>query len=97
MTKVKFNTKLEHEYIANFKALQEGFKKVNAEKVGVVFSFQFKKQNCIFIFALLSFSFFFLLLIYVLYPSEKFKRVCCFKYLLHCFFKLKYTHMIFLN
>ena len=35
MTKVKFNTKLEHEYIANYKALQEAFKKVNAEKVGV--------------------------------------------------------------
>ena len=41
MTKVKFNTKLEHEYIANFKALQEGFKKVNAEKVGVAFFFLF--------------------------------------------------------
>jgi hypothetical protein len=35
MKKVKYDTKLEHEYIANYKALQEGFKKVNAEKVGV--------------------------------------------------------------
>lgn len=33
MKKVKYDTKLEHEYIANYKALQEGFKKVNAEKV----------------------------------------------------------------
>jgi hypothetical protein len=40
MTKVKFNTKLEHEYIANYKALQEAFKKVNAEKVGVLKYFQ---------------------------------------------------------
>ena len=35
MKKVKFDTKLEHEYINNFKILQEGFKKVNVEKVGV--------------------------------------------------------------
>ena len=34
MKKVKFDTKLEHEYINNFKCLQEGFKKVNVEKVG---------------------------------------------------------------
>lgn len=33
MKKVKFDTKLEHEYINNFKALQEGFKKLNVEKV----------------------------------------------------------------
>jgi hypothetical protein len=31
--KVKFDTKLEHEYINNYKCLQEGFKKVNVEKV----------------------------------------------------------------
>lgn len=35
MKKVKFDTKLEHEYINNFKILQEGFKKVNVEKVCV--------------------------------------------------------------
>lgn len=33
MKKVKFDTKLEHEYINNYKNLQEGFKKVNVEKV----------------------------------------------------------------
>lgn len=33
MKKVKFDTKLEHEYISNFKALQEGFKKLNVEKI----------------------------------------------------------------
>jgi hypothetical protein len=33
MKKVKFDTKLEHEYINNFKNLQEGFKKLNVEKV----------------------------------------------------------------
>lgn len=33
MKKVKFDTKLEHEYINNFKNLQEGFKKLNVEKI----------------------------------------------------------------
>jgi len=33
MKKVKFDTKLEHEYINNYKNLQEGFKKVNVEKI----------------------------------------------------------------
>jgi RP/EB family microtubule-associated protein len=33
MKKIKFDTKLEHEFISNFKVLQEGFKKVNVEKV----------------------------------------------------------------
>lgn len=33
MQKVKINTKLEHEYISNFKALQEGFKKLQVDKV----------------------------------------------------------------
>ena len=31
--KVKFQTKLEHEYIHNFKLLQNGFKKMNVDKV----------------------------------------------------------------
>lgn len=31
--KVKFNTKLEHEYINNFKVLQASFKKMNVDKV----------------------------------------------------------------
>ena len=35
MKKVKFDTKLEHEFINNFKMLQEGFKKANVEKVGI--------------------------------------------------------------
>jgi hypothetical protein len=38
MAKVKISTKLEHEYITNYKALQEAFKKVNVEKVCIVFS-----------------------------------------------------------
>lgn len=33
MKKIKFDTKLEHEFINNFKVLQEGFKKMNVEKV----------------------------------------------------------------
>ncbi len=37
MKKVKFDTKLEHEFINNFKILQEGFKKVNVEKVWITF------------------------------------------------------------
>ena len=39
MKKVKFDTKLEHEYINNFKALQEGFKKLNVEKVWPQFGY----------------------------------------------------------
>merc|ERR1719397_1696483 len=31
--KVKFNTKLEHEYINNFKVLQASFKKMNVDKI----------------------------------------------------------------
>jgi len=31
--KVKFNTKLEHEYITNFKVLQAAFKKMNVDKI----------------------------------------------------------------
>ena len=34
LKKVKFQTKLEHEYISNFKVLQETFKKVGVDKVG---------------------------------------------------------------
>merc|ERR1719273_2701228 len=33
LKKVKFNTKLEHEYINNFKVLQNAFKAVNVDKV----------------------------------------------------------------
>ena len=33
MKKVKFKTNLEHEYIQNFKILQNAFKKVNVDKV----------------------------------------------------------------
>merc|ERR1719433_1722032 len=33
MKKVKFSTKLEHEYIQNFKILQAAFKKMNVDKI----------------------------------------------------------------
>jgi len=33
MKKVKWNTKLEHEYIVNFKVLQDAFKKMNVDKI----------------------------------------------------------------
>jgi len=33
LKKVKFNTELEHEYINNFKVLQNAFKSVNVDKV----------------------------------------------------------------
>lgn len=33
--KVKFNTKLEHEYIQNYKLLQNSFKKTSVDKVRV--------------------------------------------------------------
>merc|ERR1719422_80449 len=33
MKKVKFTTKLEHEYIQNFKILQAAFKKMNVDKI----------------------------------------------------------------
>ena len=33
MKKVKFSTRLEHEYISNFKILQNSFKKVGVDKV----------------------------------------------------------------
>ena len=33
MKKVKFATKLEHEYITNFKVLQASFKKMNVDKI----------------------------------------------------------------
>ena len=36
MLQVKFNTKLEHEYITNYKVLQASFKKMNVDKVVVV-------------------------------------------------------------
>lgn len=33
MKKIKFNSKLEHEYIHNFKVLQAAFKRMNVDKV----------------------------------------------------------------
>ncbi len=36
MAKVKINSKLEHEWIVNFKQLQEGFKKQQVDKVRIV-------------------------------------------------------------
>ena len=36
MKKVKFATRLEHEYISNYKVLQNAFKKVGVDKVGVI-------------------------------------------------------------
>ncbi|KFD53158.1 hypothetical protein M513_05868 [Trichuris suis] len=33
LKKVKWNTKLDHEYIQNFKLLQEGFKRMNVDKI----------------------------------------------------------------
>uniref|UniRef100_A0A5S6Q591 EB1 C-terminal domain-containing protein n=1 Tax=Trichuris muris TaxID=70415 RepID=A0A5S6Q591_TRIMR len=33
LKKVKWNTKLDHEYIQNFKVLQEGFKRVSVDKI----------------------------------------------------------------
>lgn len=42
MKKVKFDTKLEHEYINNYKILQEGFKKANVEKVCKKLNFNLK-------------------------------------------------------
>lgn len=41
LKKVKFQAKLEHEYIHNFKVLQAAFKRMNVDKV----SFSFKKQT----------------------------------------------------
>lgn len=35
LRKVKFQAKLEHEYIHNFKVLQAAFKKMGVDKVGV--------------------------------------------------------------
>lgn len=35
--KVKFQAKLEHEFIQNWKILQTGFKKVGVDKVGAVY------------------------------------------------------------
>ena len=37
MKKVKFKTNLEHEYIQNFKILQSAFKKVNVDKVIILY------------------------------------------------------------
>ncbi len=53
MAKVKINSKLEHEWIVNFKALQEGFKKQQVDKV------------CIVEYSFLSFLFFFVVVVVV--------------------------------
>ena len=37
LKKVKFATRLEHEYIQNFKTLQNSFKKVGVDKVCIVY------------------------------------------------------------
>lgn len=37
LKKVKFQAKLEHEYIHNFKLLQASFKRMNVDKVGIVY------------------------------------------------------------
>jgi hypothetical protein len=58
MKKVKFNTKLEHEYINNFKTLQEGLKNVNIEKVCIFF------LNVSFLFVCRCFS------VYIFYVSQ---------------------------
>ena len=39
LKKVKFHTKLEHEYIQNFKILQAGFKRMGVDKVSKFYSF----------------------------------------------------------
>lgn len=38
LKKVKFNAKLEHEYIHNFKVLQASFKRMNVDKVRTLLS-----------------------------------------------------------
>lgn len=40
LKKVKFQAKLEHEYIHNFKLLQASFKRMNVDKVSIIFLFQ---------------------------------------------------------
>ena len=37
MKKVKFDAKLEHEFIQNWKILQNGFKKCGIDKVGLFY------------------------------------------------------------
>ena len=44
--RVKWNTKLEHEYINNFKVLQEYFKALSVEKVDGNFSFRLDLISC---------------------------------------------------
>jgi len=39
LKKVKFQAKLEHEYIQNFKILQAGFKRMGVDKVSKLYSF----------------------------------------------------------
>lgn len=44
LKKVKFNAKLEHEYIHNFKVLQASFKRMNVDKVRIYTQTHFKKM-----------------------------------------------------
>merc|ERR1712086_551455 len=39
--RIKFKTKLEHEYISNFKLLQGAFKKMTVDKVRIILMFLF--------------------------------------------------------
>merc|ERR1719385_641917 len=41
LKRVKYNSKLEHEYIANFKILQAAFKKMNVDQVHIDFKVDF--------------------------------------------------------
>jgi len=47
LKKVKFQAKLEHEYIHNFKLLQASFKRMNVDKVSILYLYlsycQFQK------------------------------------------------------
>ena len=41
LKKVKFGTNLEHEFIQNFKILQNSFKKMNVDKVDIIFKWKY--------------------------------------------------------
>lgn len=45
LKKVKFQAKLEHEYIHNFKLLQASFKRMNVDKVGTLYFNHYKFQK----------------------------------------------------
>lgn len=55
--KVKFNTKLEHEYIQNYKLLQNSFKKTSVDKVRVR-NDHAKERKAGLLFQILKFSYF---------------------------------------